>query len=118
MPARMSRAVAGSERSRGLIEQQRPRAVEHGLGQAHSGLLARRQHAAFRVAESCEIELFEQAFDPLRQVSDAVQQSEYAQVLINGQIPGKRRVNGRKIGSLESARPVGGDIDAIDRDRA
>ena len=54
-----------------LVEQQQPRAVEHGLGEREPGLLAGRQHARLACAGNAEIEDVEQLLDPRRESSTA-----------------------------------------------
>ncbi|HEX8118035.1 MAG TPA: hypothetical protein VF521_12250, partial [Pyrinomonadaceae bacterium] len=86
----------GVERRGRLVEQQQVGPVEHCLGERHARLLARGEHAALRVAEGQQVELFEQLLDPVRQARDAVEHAEDAQVLRDGEVAGQRRVDGRE----------------------
>ena len=51
------------ERGRGFVEQQQARIVEHRLSERDARLFAGGKHAALGIAESQQIELFEQGFD-------------------------------------------------------
>ena len=99
IPARMSRAVDGIDRGGRLVEQQQARAVQHRLGEAEPRLLARRQHARLGLAEAGEVEGREQRSIRSAQVAHGVDHAEDAQVLLDGQIAGQRRVDGGEVGA-------------------
>src|SRR5215475_208605 len=64
-----------------------------------------------------EFELLEQCVDTLLKTGYAVDQSENAQILINREVAGKRRIHGREVGVLERLRSLLRDIDSFDADR-
>ena len=95
----------GVDRGGRLVEQQQPRAVEHRLGQRQPGLLAGRQHArpwsgGSASRSNCSSSSSIRAVRSL----DRVDHAEDAQVLLDGQIAGQRRVDGGEVG----ARPARG----------
>ena len=108
----------GIDRGGRLVEQQQPRPVQHRLGEREPGLLARRQHAGLGPAEAGEVVGRRAAprSAPSRSL-DLVDHAEHAQVLLDGEVAGQRRVDGGEIGAgraprLRSAR----EVDALDLD--
>ena len=102
MPARMSRAAGGVERGGGLVEQQQARAVQHRLGERQPGSARRRTARPHLVSRKrSQVELSEQLLDALREVLDAVDQAEDAQVLLHRQVAGQRRIDGGEVGARE-----------------
>ncbi len=113
MPARISRAADGSIEAVGSSSRRSRGPVQHRLGEREPGLFARRQHPRFGPAIAREIVAPEQLLDPLAQMLDAIEQTEHAQILLDGEIARQRRVDrgevrageGRRCGRSPDRRP-------------
>jgi aspartate/methionine/tyrosine aminotransferase len=106
----------GIDRSRRLVQQQEPRAVQHRFRQLQPGLLAGREHPGLGLAIAGQVELGEQRLDPFAQVRDDVDHAEDAQVLLDREVARQRRVDGREVGPLERPAAVDSEVDAVDLD--
>src|ERR1051326_5628975 len=112
--------VAGGrrvERGGRLVEQKELRAVDHRLGERDARLLARREHAALRVAEAHEVELFEEFTDARVQALHAVEHPEEAQVLRDGEVAGERCIDGGEVRTRERARAPPREVNTFDENR-
>ena len=119
LPDPLAYVVRGGriERSRRLVQQQQRRLVQQRLCELDARLLARRQRAAFHAPEPRQVERLEQCLNPALQLSDAVEQSEDAEVLFDGQIAGQWRVDSGEVRAREGPLPLGSDVVPLNRDR-
>ena len=116
MPARMSRAFEGSIEAVGSSSSSSRGRLSIALARLRRVCSPDDSNARLGPPIADEVVNREQPLDPRGEIVDGVEHAEHAQVLLDGEIAGQRRIDGGEVGARQGPAAVDGEVDALDLD--